>query len=417
MLCIGWGGNEFTPLLTVYRERVGYSQVDVDVFLGAYIFGLIPGLLLASPLADRYGRRASMIGGLLASMAGSLVLALGSSLGAGVLVGGRLLSGAAVGVAMAVGTAWVGELSGAPHDLKAKPGTGARRASVALTLGFAVGPGAAGVLAQWGPAPLVLPFLLHATLATMALIALVAYTRETHTHDRSVGLLNRLRVQGIDHPRFRSVVLPLAPWIFGSAAVAYAIIPQVVSSHVDHWQLLFATGLTVITLVCGVAVQPFARRLDSRFSARASVTSMVLMSTGIAGAALTALTGSPALAVFVAILLGSAYGIAIISGLLEIQRMSQPENLAGVIGVYYCLAYVGFLLPAILATLAHWLNYPEMLAGLAVIAAICTAVIRSGSRQYLPTCGRPAPARVSGGRRGHHTGTRGAAHSRSRIQT
>ena len=46
MFAIGWGGNQFTPLLSVYREQDGYSQISVDVFLGAYVLGLIPGLLI-----------------------------------------------------------------------------------------------------------------------------------------------------------------------------------------------------------------------------------------------------------------------------------------------------------------------------------------------------------------------------------
>ena len=40
MFCCGWGGNQFTPLLVMYRETAGYSVLTVDEFLGAYVVGL-----------------------------------------------------------------------------------------------------------------------------------------------------------------------------------------------------------------------------------------------------------------------------------------------------------------------------------------------------------------------------------------
>lgn len=43
VFCIGWGGNQFTPLLIAYAQHSGYTRVDVDILLGAYVIGLIPG--------------------------------------------------------------------------------------------------------------------------------------------------------------------------------------------------------------------------------------------------------------------------------------------------------------------------------------------------------------------------------------
>jgi predicted MFS family arabinose efflux permease len=382
MFCIGWGGNQFTPLLSVYREVAGYTQVDVDVLLGAYVAGLVPGLLLAAALSDHYGRRPLLVAGAVCSAAGSGVLALGPAGGFGALTAGRALTGVAVGIAMAVGTAWVTELSRPPHDPAARPGAGARRAAIALSLGFGAGPGAAGVLAQWGPDPLVVPFAVQVFLVAIALAVLLARGTETRT-DRG-GARLRLRVPAAAHRRFRWVVAPMAPWIFGSAGIAYAIVPQVVGARLGRWSLLYATALTVATLGTGVAVQPLARRLDSRSTARAVLVSMTLMSAGVALAALTAALRSPWLGVPAALLLGAAYGIAVISGLLELQRIATPDDLAGLTGVYYALAYLGFLLPAALAGLSRWAGYPELLTALALAAVACTAVIASASTRHLP---------------------------------
>jgi predicted MFS family arabinose efflux permease len=388
MFCIGWGGNQFTPLLSVYRERAGYTQADVDLLLGAYVLGLVPGLLLASALSDHFGRRPLLLCGAACSAAGSLVLALGTAGGFDVLIAGRMLTGVAVGIAMAVGTAWVTELSRPPHDRAARPGSGARRAAIALSLGLGIGPGAAGVLAQWGPSPLVLPFLVQVLLVTGALAMLLARGVETRRDDSGLRFRHRLRVPAAAHRRFRWVVLPMAPWIFGSAGIAYAIIPQLVGPRLGHWSLMYATVLTVATLGTGVAVQPLARRLDSRTTARAVLFSMILMSAGVAAAALTAAIRSPWLGLPVALLLGGAYGIAVISGLLEIGRIAAPDDLAGLTGVYYALAYLGFLLPATLAGLARWVGYPELLLALALVAVASTAVIASAYSRHLPA-GQP----------------------------
>jgi len=385
MFVIGWGGNEFTPLLLVYKETAGYSQVDVDIFLGAYVLGLVPGLLVASALSDRFGRRPVMVAGLVASLAGSLVLAIGEVAGFAVIFAGRTLSGVAVGIAMAVGTSWVSELSAAPYDPAAAPGSGARRASISLTVGFGLGPAAAALLAQWTTPALVWPYVVQALLGVPVLILVAGHGRETRHDGGGVGLWHRLRVPTAGHRRFLHVVLPMAPWIFGSAGIAYAIVPSLVDGAVGHWALLYTGGLTVVTLGCGVLVQPVARRLDDRSTARAVVVSMVVMTLGIVAAAATAATGSPWLAAPVAVLLGAAYGIAVVSGLLEVQRIAGPDERAGLTGVYYSLAYVGFLLPALLAAAHRWFGYPVMLGAVALVSLCCTLVCASGWARHLPS--------------------------------
>ena len=382
VFCIGWGGNQFTPLLIAYAQHSGYTRVDVDILLGAYVLGLIPGLLIASTLSDRHGRRNVMAAGVISAAVGSLVLAIGDYWGFPALFAGRLFSGVAVGIAMAVGSAWIAELSRPPFD-DASAGAGARRASICLSLGFGVGPLAAGLLTVYAPLPLVLTYLVHAALCVPVLWAVWNRTAETRERMTSRPFLDGLRVPAAGHRRFLHVVVPMAPWIFGSAGIAYAVVPSLVADQLGSRALLYTVGLTVLTLGCGVLIQPVARRLDDVSSSRAVVVSMALMALGIFAAVATAVTRSALVAPLVAMLLGSAYGIAIVSGLLEIQRISPPDELAGISGVYYSLAYLGFLLPAALAALAHWFSYPVMLTAVGVLAVICTAVCASGWAKHL----------------------------------
>ncbi|MGO3814853.1 MAG: MFS transporter, partial [Cellulosimicrobium funkei] len=79
MFAVAWGGNEFTPLLVMYREVGHFSAVTVDALLAAYVLGIVPALLLGGPLSDRYGRRPLLLPAAPIALAGSLVLAAGES--------------------------------------------------------------------------------------------------------------------------------------------------------------------------------------------------------------------------------------------------------------------------------------------------------------------------------------------------
>ncbi|WP_433507158.1 MFS transporter [Pseudonocardia halophobica] len=369
----GWGGNQFTPLLVMYRES-GLSILTVDALLGAYVVGLVPGLLTVGALSERYGRRPVMLAGTAASLVASVFLAFGS---VGWIAAGRFVTGVGVAVAMAVGSTWVTELSVRGGAERA---TGTRRGALWLTLGFGLGAGVAGVLAQWAPFPMELPYVLHAVLAAAALLAIVRLP-ETRVAPaaRTTG-----RFAGTRHPRFRRVITPMAPWIFGSAGVAYAIMPQLVGDRLGTWGLAYSTLLTVCTLGAGALVQPLAKRLDRTTSARGVVVSMVVMSAGLAVSAVAAVVRSPVVALVAAVVLGAAYGIAVVSGLLELQRLARPDELAALTGVYYALAYVGFLLPSILAVLSGVASYPVLLGCLVLVALGGTAVVLRHSRRHLP---------------------------------
>ncbi|WP_320774314.1 MFS transporter [Streptomyces sp. CRN 30] len=403
MFVCGWGGNQFTPLLLMYRDQGGYSALSVDAFLGAYVVGLVPGLLLGGPLSDRRGRRPVLLLGTVASALASVVLCFGTD-GAWPIYAGRLLTGIAVGVAMSVGSSWVKELS-----TGAGPGLAARRAALCQTAGFALGAGVAGALAQWGPWPMVTPYIVH-VLITVAVPVLLLRVPETRVADAAAGapergllrgLLADLRVPAPARRRFRLVVLPMAPWVFGAAGLAYAVMPQLVRTRVGHWGLAYATALTVLTLGTGAAVQPLAARLRRAGGGkgRAGVVAMALMLLGTVLCALNAVARSPWLAVAAAVTLGAAYGIAVVSGLLEVQRMADAEDLAGLTGLYYALAYSGFLLPTVLALFSEWLSYPVMLSAVAVVALCCLVLVVRGAAAAVPPVARTVRGGLGAGDR------------------
>jgi hypothetical protein len=192
-----------------------------------------------------------------------------------------------------------------------------------------------------------------------------------------------LRVSAVAHPRFRRLVLPAAPWVFGAPAISFAVQPAALGAErTAGFGLIFATVLTTVTLSASVGIQSWARRLDLRSRTAGARLGLGLIAVGTLVAAATAATGSLVLAVAVSVVLGAGFGISLVSGLLEVQRIATPGQLGGLTAVYYCLTYVGFLLPVVLAALVGVASYAVLLVTVAAVVVGCLAVVVGGGRRF-----------------------------------
>ncbi|WP_022882996.1 MFS transporter [Gryllotalpicola ginsengisoli] len=383
LFAVAWGGNEFTPLLVMYRQRDHLGAVTVDALLGVYVLGIVPAMLVAAPLSDRYGRRPLMVPAPFLAALGSLVLAF--AYGSPVLLGvGRVLCGIALGLAMAVGTAWVKELSQHPFE-DAPAATGATRGALSLTAGFLLGAVAAAALAQYAPLPQQLPYLVCAGLSLAAglLGARAPETRARGARASLAQLASDLKVPAASHRRFMLVVLPASSWVFGTAGSSYAVLPAVLAGRVPGEQIAFSGLLCLVTLGAAFLVQPTARRLHSPRSALGMVVAMAAAVAGMLTCALATATLSPAVAIGAAAVLGVGNGLLMLGGMLEVQRIARPDDLAGLTALYYSAAYAGFFIPAILAALSPWVPYPVLFLAGAVIGGGCIAVIAAAGGRHL----------------------------------
>ena len=376
-----WGGNEFTPLLVMYRQMDDLSAVIVDALLFTYVLGIVPALLIGGPLSDRLGRRPLMVPAPLFAALGSALIAIGGG-SVPMLAVGRIFSGIALGLAMAVGGSWIKELSDRDG---AGPGVGARRAAMSLTAGFGLGAGVAGVLAQWAPWPQVLPYLVNIAMALVATV-LLSGVPETRARERNPGrLLDDLKIPAASHRRFLTVVAPVAPWVFGAAASAYAIIPALMSTQTGAAPIAFAALCCLLALSAGLIIQTVGRRIDSPHGVRGVAVALLMLVVGMGLAAVAADLLTVWMALVAATVLGCAYGLALISGLLEVQRIAGPDDLAGLTAVFYGLSYLGFAVPAILAWIAQtWIRvtYADMFVFGMVAALICLVVVVVGHRRH-----------------------------------
>lgn len=390
MVAVAWGGNEFTPLLVMYREQSHFSQVTVNGLLAAYVIGIVPALLISGPLSDYIGRRPTMLPAAPLSLAGSFLLSIAPEEPL-IIAAGRVLCGLALGIVMAVGSTWISELitrSGGD------PAAGPRKASMCLTLGFLIGAALASVLAQWGPWPTHLAYVLHILLTVITAVWLLktpetrpprgATVKDTFLDLSIRDMLHMLHIPSAAHRRFSRIVLPVAPWVFGCAGAAYALLPQLLSDSAGDAPIAFSGLMTVITLGCGVGIQMFGKVIDTHRSARASAVAMAVITVGTIFGAIAARTLFLPLGITSAAVMGTGYGLALVAGLSEVQRIAGKDDLAGLTAVFYSVSYTGFFIPMAFSALAPFIDFTALFLIGSLLAACCLINVIHGWRAHLP---------------------------------
>ena len=377
MFAVGWGANQFSPMLIVYRHELRLGAGAVAGLFLVYALTLIPGLLIGGPASDRFGRRPVVLPFVVLSPLATLLLVLGPR-SLALISAGRALAGLCSGVVFGSATAWVQELS---HGT----GQSARRAALALTAGFGLGPVVAAVLAQWAPDPLVLPYLPHLAIGVVAAILVwrapqdaLSAARSAGEREPAAGPAGERRPVGwppaaVRTWRFWLAVAPASPMVFGSVALAIVVLPEDVTSA-RTLSAGFAGLMTALAFSAGVGVQPFARRLGNPSAGVVAGLCCAAAGAGVGVAAVAA--ADRVLAGVAAVLLGLAYGLCLVSGLRQAEQMAGPTQRGAVVACYYALAYLGFAAPYLAAGLGAVTSQADafgILAGVAVVVAAWTA--------------------------------------------
>lgn len=368
LFAVGWGANHFAALLQVYRQRLALDAAAPALLFGVYALGLMPGLLLAGPLSDRRGRRAVVVPAAAAALAASCVLGgFGDRYLA--LLGGRFLYGLAAGAVTSPGSVWLIELS-----QRAAPGVGARRAAIALSAGFGLGPLVTGVLAQYAPAPTLLPFAVHAAVLALALAR--AWRVEDGAAQTSGDGSPRLLRFDLDRAgwrRFAGTVAPMAPWVFAFPAIAFAALPVFLGGALGPAPIAYTGLLCALTLGAGVLAQPLTRALPPLRAARLG---LAIGAVGLALGAGVVASAVPALLLAAAPVLGAAYGICLTAGLRGVQAIAPVHARGGLTGLYYVLTYLGFAAPYLFALATRSMSPVTALLVTAGVAAATAVALR-----------------------------------------
>jgi MFS family permease len=362
MFAVGWGANQFSPMLIVYRHELRLSAVAVAGLFLVYALTLIPGLLIGGPLSDRFGRRSAVLPFVALSPLATLLLVLGPR-SLVLISAGRALAGLCSGVVFSSATAWV-------QDLSHGAGQSARRAALALTAGFGLGPVVAAVLAQWAPDPLVLPYVPHLVIGVVAVIMAWRAPESLRKARENVGRRAAWPPEAVRTRRFWLAVAPASPMVFGSIALAGVVLPEDVTSA-RTLSAGFAGLMTALAFSGGVGIQQVARRLANPMAG--NVAGLCCAAAG-AGVGVAAVAGADrVLAGVAAVLLGLAYGLCLVSGLRQVEQMVGPDERGAVVACYYVVAYLGFAAPYLAAGLGAIAGQPGAFGILAATAFVIAA--------------------------------------------
>ncbi|WTI18470.1 MFS transporter [Streptomyces sp. NBC_00820] len=326
-----------TPLYGLYRERIGFSELIVTVVFAVYAVGVIVALLIAGGASDVLGRRPVLLCAL-ALAALSAVCFLGEG-GLPLLYAGRVLSGFSAGLLSGTGTAAVLDL--------APPG-GRGRAALAATAanmgGLGLGPLLSGILAEYAPWPLTLPFLVHLALLAVAGLVTILLPETVHHPGRRPPL----RPQGMTvPPEVRGVFAPCALAAFAGFSLLglfTAVAPAFLTETLGERNLA-VTGAVVFCVFCA---STGGQLLMGRLGAdRALPWGCVVLVAGLLLVGASLLTESFPVLLAGAVTGGAGQGMAFRAGLTAVSSAAPPEHRGATISAFFVIAYLGISLPVV----------------------------------------------------------------------
>ena len=332
-----------SPLYGLYRARDHFSVFMVTVIYAVYAIGVIGALLLAGHLSDWYGRRRLLLPALGVAIVSAIVFLASKSLAS--LLIARLINGIAVGIVASTATAYIAEL----HAI-GRPGTSPKWAQLTASAvnvgGLGVGALVAGLLAQWVPQPLTVPYLVF--LAALLLGAV------------GVGLSPETHEGPTPRPRYRPQRLSVPPGARGqffaaalSAFMAFAaqglftglagLFLSVTLHHPSHalvgavLGVMFGAGVVAQIVT---AAWPLTREFEAGLGA---------MVTGLGAAVLAVWLRPPSLGLFMGagVLIGAGAGAIFRAAVGTVMSIAPPDRVAESLAGMFLAAFVGISLPVV----------------------------------------------------------------------
>ncbi|GAA4887348.1 MFS transporter [Streptomonospora salina] len=382
--------NSPTPLYVYWQRELGFSSGTLTVVFAAYIAGLVLALLIAGRAADRYGRTAVVVPGIvIALVSAGLFITAGS---VATLVVARLLVGVAVGIVVSAGMAAVVDLGGTERRH-----TTSMLASTAMVSGAGLGPLLGGVVYQATSHPVGAVFTVNIVLLVLALLGYLGLPLERPA-DRDRGFLwprlphvptrNRIDV-------FRGAAV-FAPGLTATSFVL-SLGPSLLVLAVGNTSPLLAGGAACLMFLAATGSQIVLTRLGvQRLFALGAGSTVLAMAAVVA----TLSTEEPAVFLAAALLSGCGQGLGQLGGLRLIAHRVDGSRRAEANAALNISAYLpaailtvatgyaisGWGLPAAVTALAAVLGVLALLLGLSA-----NVNIRGDRRPVHSTVARSRP--------------------------
>jgi MFS family permease len=367
------GTSTLTPLLPLYKEHFGISTATATLLFVTYTVTVVPTMLIAGNLSDRLGRKRLLLPSLAIMTLASLVFSLAESVP--MLFAGRVLQGLAIGGFLGVGAAFVVD-----HARTESKALAAALAGVFFRLGFGLGPGLAGVAAQYGPNPRHFAFQVHILLMIAGIIA-IATAAETLLRRPDPGRF-RIRI-GVPPGQALGFLTFVAPAIFMMSFIEgtfLSVVPIFVFDTLEVRNLALIGLIGFLTLALGGLAPFLVRGLDPRRSLIIGVTASSLLSFLIVA---SSLLDTVALVVAAAAIIGVTNGFLLFGGTVICGIIVPIEERGKLMSLLYMCAYSGTIPTVALGYMADAIGLSATLFIFSCVAvAIAGFVLTVGRRNF-----------------------------------
>jgi MFS family permease len=325
------------PLYGLYQQRLGFSAGVLTLVFATYAAGFLMALLLFGGLSDRIGRRPVIAAALVLAVVSTVVfLSIGDL---ALLFVGRLVSGLATGLITGAATAALTEL---------EPQQDTRRASLvstaASTLGLGLGPVLAGVLAQYAPLPLRLPYAVYLGLLLPAFAA-VWVMPETVTAPSSAPRWQPQRLGVSQQVRSAFMVAAAAGFAgFAILGLFTSLAPTFVRSELGIGNLVVAGVVVFAVFGASSAAQLLLHGLRDRLAIGVGLLALPL---GLLLIVLALQQRLLALFLSGAVVAGLGQGLVFMGGLATINRLAPADQRGETISSYFVVSTVAISVPVI----------------------------------------------------------------------
>ena len=374
LLIFTMGTSIVTPLLPLYQSDFHLTNGQVTLLFATYTLTVVPTMLVMGGISDRVGRKKVMAPAMVSITLAAILLGWASNVE--MLFAGRVLQGLAIGSFLGVGTAFIVD-----HARPGEKAWSAVVAGLAFRLGFGLGPGMAGVIAQNSSQPIRAPFEVYLGLMV---VAFVAFAITPETIRRTKASRGRWRIQvGVPAGQMAGFATFLAPAAFTLGfldATLLSVVPLYMVSVLGVTNLAIVGLVGFLELGLGGVTPLFARGVAPRPAVMWGVGGGAVASLLVVSASRV---NSVALVLIAAAVIGLLNGLTL-QGATAICGVSVPILERGkLLSALYMCAYAGTIPTIGLGYLSQAIGITAALGIFSAASLVLAAVvIVLGGRVY-----------------------------------
>ena len=349
-MCVGVMGTALaSPLYPLYQDAWHLLPSQITQIFVLYMLGVMASLLFLGRLTMRFGAVPVLRAGLIVMTAGVVMSALAWNVASFMFA--RILIGLASGLITT---------SASVGMVEASPGKDPRRISalttVAMTLGFGLGPLLGGVMAQWAPYPLVTAYVPTIIMGSFAIYQLMRLpvkpvAKPLDEHDPAATPEN----SGPLARWMPKVTLPPANgrrqfWLasmgafsaFGMFSLYSSLAPSFMKEIVP-WSGPAVSGISIaMILFLSSIFQYMVRNTRTKLVVLTSGTALVICNLLLL---ITTFGGGAGLFALAVLVTAFGHGLANVGGMGVVAKLTTPAERAGLLSSYLIIGYLGTILP------------------------------------------------------------------------